>query len=215
LTVFHGVHRASPRSRRRLVGGLIVATAALSMLALAPGVSAASPGPVARTAATTLSTTTIDKPWYSVEQYYIGLANCTRTGGWVLSDGTCRGYGSGHYSGYLAPFRISTFISDRDSRPYAKLLATRALCSHTADGDPGYRLRRIGLTHWTWGENIGCRDGYASAKAAVLASHLAFQSEKAANGGHWKNLKNARFSLIGIGIWRYGSRTRLVTDFYG
>jgi hypothetical protein len=214
LTVFHGAHRASRRSRRRRVARLIPLAAALSILALAPGVSAASPGQVTRTA-TVLTTTTIDKPWYSVEQYYMGLANCTRTGGWVLTDGTCRGYGSGHYSGYVAPFRISTFISDRDSRPYAKLLATRGICSHTADGDPGYRLRRIGLTRWTWGENIGCRDGYASAKAAVLASHLVFQSERAANGGHWKNLKNARYALIGIGIWRYGSRTRLVTDFYG
>ena len=37
-------------------------------------------------------------PFYSVELYYLKLVNCTRTGGWVLSDGSCKGYGSGRYS---------------------------------------------------------------------------------------------------------------------
>jgi hypothetical protein len=160
------------------------------------------------------ATTVIDKPWYTVEQFYVGLANCTRTGGWVLSDGTCRGYGSGRYSRYVAPFRWTPYISDYDSRPYAKLLATRGLCTHYADGDPGYRLRRINEYDWAWGENIGCRDGYATTKAAVLASHLVFQSERSTNGGHWQNLKNPIFTYIGVGIWSYAGRTRLVTDFY-
>ena len=141
--------------------------------------------------------------------------NCNRTGGWVLSDGTCRGYGTGHYSSYVAPITYSSGLSDKVSRPYAKLLVTKAICSHSADGDPGYRLRRAGYTHWTWGENIGCRDGYSSAKAAVLASHLKFQAEKATNGGHWRNIRNAAYRAIGIGVWRSGSRTRLAIDFYG
>jgi uncharacterized protein YkwD len=164
---------------------------------------------------TTVTTSTIYKPWYSVEVYYLSLVNCTRTGGWVLNDGTCRGYGSGRYSRYVAPLRLSPGISDRASRPYAKLLAVRAICSHFADHDPGYRLRRAGFTSWSWGENIGCGDGYASARASVLASHLAMQAEKATNGGHWLNMKNGRYHYIGVGIWRYGSRTRVVTDFYG
>jgi hypothetical protein len=166
-------------------------------------------------AATDVSATTvIDRPWYSVEQFYLGLANCTRTGGWVLSDGTCRGYGSGRYSAYVAPFRYSPGISDYVSRPYGKLLAVHAWCTHYADQDPGYRLRRAGYYLATWGENIGCRDGYATTKAAVLASHLVFQSERSTNGGHWQNLKNPRYAYIGVGIWQYGNRTRLVTDFY-
>ena len=41
-------------------------------------------------------------PFYSVELYYLKLVNCTRTGGWVLNDGTCKGYGSGRYSAYVA-----------------------------------------------------------------------------------------------------------------
>jgi uncharacterized protein YkwD len=148
-----------------------------------------------------------------VELYYLKLVNCTRTGGWVLSDGTCRGYGSGRYSAYVRPLYLTTRYSNRAARPYAKLLADRAACSHFLDGDPGYRLRRAGYVGYTWGENIGCRDGYTSAKAAVLASHLRFQAERSTNGGHWRNIKNSRYTYIAIGVWRTGSRTRLVTDF--
>ncbi|HET7029945.1 MAG TPA: hypothetical protein VFI34_05505 [Candidatus Limnocylindrales bacterium] len=200
---------ARPRSIA-LVAGAVLATT------IAPAAAASSA--LVRSAdadAVPLTTTTIDKPWYTVERFELGLINCTRTGGWVLSDGTCRGYGSGHYSKYVSPLVYATGLSDKVSRPYAKLLVTKNLCSHYADHDPAYRLRRAGYTHYTWGENIGCRDGYASAKAAVLASHLAMQREKSTGGGHWKNIKNARYHWIGIGVWRSGSRTRLVTDFYG
>jgi hypothetical protein len=202
-------------SRGRLVLGLALAVTAIASLATAPVAGASTSTPLARTSSAALTTTAIDKPWYTTERFYLGLVNCTRTGGWVLTDGTCRGYGSGHYSAYVAPITYSFGLSDKVSRPYSRLLASRGICSHTADGDPGYRLRRAGFTRWTWGENIGCRDGYSTAKAAVLASHLVFQSERSSNGGHWRNLKNARYHWLGIGIWRYGTRTRLVTDFYG
>ncbi|HET7473203.1 MAG TPA: hypothetical protein VFJ71_08775 [Candidatus Limnocylindrales bacterium] len=208
---------AGSAARRRLTrAALSIAGMTIAAAIAAPSVSAATT-PVASGPDGTvqLTTTTIDRPYLSVEKYYLGLVNCTRTGGWVLSDGTCRGYGSGHYSAYRSPLTFNWGISDKVSRPYAKLLAVKALCTHTADGDPGYRLRRAGYTRWTWGENIGCRDGYSTAKAAVLASHLYFQSEKSTNGGHWRNIKNANYHWIGIGVWRYGTRTRLVTDFYG
>lgn len=191
----------SRTTRARLAIGLALAGSVLASLAAAPG--------------TALAATTVDKPWYSVERFYLGLVNCTRTGGWVLSDGTCRAYGSGRYSAYVAPLSYSYGISDKVARPYAKLLAVRNLCTHFANGSPGDRLRKAGYLRWTWAENIGCRDGYASAKAAVLASHLKFQAEKSTGGGHWKNIKNPKYRSIGIGVWRYGSRTRLVTDFYG
>jgi hypothetical protein len=152
--------------------------------------------------------------WLSAEQWYLYLVNCTRTGGWVLSDGTCLGYGSGRYSAYVKPLSRSVGISDHVSRPYARLLAVANLCTHFAKGDPGYRLRLAGYTSYTWGENIGCRNGYTSVRAAILASHRAFQAERSTNGGHWRNIKNARFTVIGIGIWKYGTRVRLVTDFY-
>ena len=215
-----GAQRASRRSPRRPArahrnaSGLLLATALLASLAAAPPVGATTGTTTVTSTAATLTTTTIDRPWYSVEVYYWGLVNCTRTGGWVLSDGTCRGYGSGHYSAYVRPLNLAPGISNLVTRPYAKLLAIRNVCSHFYDHDPGYRLRRVGYVGYTWGENIGCRDGYATSKAAILASHLYYQSEKTTNGGHWKNIKNAKFVWIGIGIWRYGTRTRLVTDFY-
>lgn len=213
-----GAQRASssPRRTGRRLG---LAGALVAVLAtVVAGPAAASTRAVAGADAGStvqLTTTTVDRPWYSVERFYLGLVNCTRTGGWVLSDGTCRGYGSGHYSRYVAPISYLYGISDKVSRPYARLLAVKGLCSHFADGDPGYRLRRAGYLHWTWGENIGCRDGYSTAKTAVLASHLKFQAEKPTNGGHWRNIKNPSYHFMGIGVWRYGSRTRLVTDFYG
>jgi hypothetical protein len=211
-TAAHTLRRIPSRRLTGIVLGLTV----VAGLATAPAATAST---IARvpdaTSAIALTTTVIDKPWYTVERFYLGLLNCTRTGGWVLSDGTCRGYGTGRYSAYVKPFTYSYGLSDKVSRPYAKLLAVRNLCTHFLSGDPGYRLRKVGYYSYTWGENIGCRDGYASAKAAVLASHLVFQGEKSSGGGHWKNIKNSRFKTVGIGIWRYGTRTRLVTDFYG
>lgn len=199
-----------------MIVGLALTVSAIGALAVAPSANASTTTiRLSPDSATPLTTTTVDKPWYSVERYAWGLINCTRTGGWVLADGTCRGYGSGRYSKYVTPLTYSYGLSDKVSRPYAKLLAVKGLCSHYANGDPGYRLRRAGYYRYTWGENIGCRDGYSSAKAAVLASHRAMQAEKSTNGGHWKNIKNYRFKTVGVGIWRYGTRTRLVTDFYG
>jgi hypothetical protein len=210
----NGAQRASRRSHVRALTALFLTATVLGSLAAAPTVGATTAGTYRIASVTTLTTTTIDRPWYSVEGFYFGLVNCTRTGGWVQRDGTCLGYGSGRYSAYVRPLARSYSIADKVSRPYAKLLAVRNLCTHFADHDPGYRLRRAGYTHYTWGENIGCRDGYSSAKAAVLSSHLYFQAEKSTNGGHWKNIKNSAYYWIGIGIWRYGSRTRLVTDYY-
>ena len=205
--------RTRPATRRATA--IALAAVAVASFAAAPAV-AATTAPTSPSGTVALTTTTVDKPWYSVERFYLGLLNCTRTGGWVLSDGTCRGYGSGRYSAYVAPIAYSYGLSDKVARPYAKLLAIKNQCTHFYGGtDPGSRLRRAGYTRWTWAENIGCRDGYASAKAAVLASHLKFQAEKSTGGGHWKNIKNPKYRSIGIGVWRYGSRTRLVTDFYG
>ena len=62
---------------------------------------------------------------------------------------------------------------------------------------------------------VSLKRGFATAKASVLSSHLRMQAEKYTNGGHWRNFKNARFRYLGVGIWRVGTRTRLVTDFYG
>jgi uncharacterized protein YkwD len=146
--------------------------------------------------------------WYSVEVYYLGLMNCTRTGGWVTSSGACSSPGGRN----VAPLKLAAGISNKVSRPYAKLLATRGLCNHWYDGSPGDRLRRAGFTSYNWGENIGC-ENYSPYKA-VLGDHLFFQSEKSYNGGHYRNLMNALYTEAGIGVWVSSGRVRLVVDFY-
>ena len=69
-----------------------------------------------------------------------------------------------------------------------------------------------GFTSYRWAENLGCRSG--DPYAAVLGSHLYFQSEKSYNGGHYVNLMNAAYDRVGIGVWVSGGRVRLVVDFY-
>jgi len=146
--------------------------------------------------------------WSGVESYYLRLMNCTRTGGWVTSGGKCSSPGGRD----VAALRLNSGISSRVSRPYAKLLATRGICDHFVGGNPGDRLRRAGYTSYRWGENLGCRSG--NPYSAVLGSHLYFQSEKPYNGGHYRNLMDARFHQVGIGVWVSGGRVRLVVDFY-
>ncbi|MEA2620783.1 MAG: alpha-2-macroglobulin [Chloroflexota bacterium] len=146
--------------------------------------------------------------WGAVEVYYLGLMNCTRTGGWVTSTGACSSPGGRN----VAPLKLSSGISSKVSRPYAKRLAVSGACSHFIGGNPGDRLRSAGYTSYRWAENLGCRSG--GARAAVLGSHLFFQSEKSYGGGHYVNMMNAAYNEVGIGVWVSGGRVRLVVDFY-
>ncbi len=146
--------------------------------------------------------------WYAVETYYLGLMNCTRQGGWVTSSGACSSPGGRD----VAPLVLDAGISSRVARPYAKLLATSNVCSHFVDGTVGTRLSRAGYTSYDWAENLGCRSG--DPFAAVLGSHLFFQSEKPWNGGHYRNLMNPLYTRVGIGVWVSAGRVRLVVDFY-
>jgi uncharacterized protein YkwD len=175
----------------------------------------AKPAPKPKPKAPPSTTTSVPKPpsagsgsWTAVEAYYLRLMNCTRTGGWVTSTGACSSPGGRD----VAPLLLDSGISSRVARPYAKLLATRGLCTHFADGGPDDRLRRAGYTSYQWAENIGCRSGNPS--SAVLGSHLYFQSEKSYNGGHYVNMMSTKYDRVGIGVWVYGGRVRLVVDFY-
>ena len=151
----------------------------------------------------------VNGSWLAVEQYYLRLMNCTRTGGWVTSSGACSGPGGRD----VAPLSLNGSMSARVSRPYARLLATRGACDHFIGGNPGDRLRAAGWTGYNWGENIGCRSG--NPYSAVLGTHLFYQREKPYNGGHYRNLMNPGFRQVGIGVWVSGGRVRLVIDFYG
>jgi uncharacterized protein YkwD len=146
--------------------------------------------------------------WGAVETYYLRLMNCTRTGGWVTSTGSCSSPGGRN----VAALKLDAGISSKVSRPYAKKLAVNNLCTHFSGGNPGDRLRAAGYTSYIWAENIGCRSG--NPYSAVLGSHLFFQDEKSTNGGHYVNLMNAKYDRVGIGVWVSGGRVRLVVDFY-
>ena len=146
--------------------------------------------------------------WGAVETYYLGLMNCTRTGGWVTSTGACSSPGGRN----VAALKLDSGISAKVSRPYAKKIALSGDCSHFIGGTPGDRLRHAGYTSYRWAENMGCRSG--GARASVLGSHLFFQAEKSSNGGHYVNLMNAMYDRVGIGVWVSGGRVRLVIDFY-
>lgn len=198
------------RSYRR--AGLALVGAALAASLATPGVMAVAQ-PTSVPQADAEATTYPYAPWLTDEAFYLKMFNCTRTGGWVRSDGSCAAYGSGRYSAYVKPIVRSGAISDKVSRPYAKLLAVRNLCGHNYDGSLTTRLARAGYVGTAWGENLACRSGM-SVRGTIIWAHRVFQSEKSWNGPHWKNIKNSRFWYIGIGIWRYGDRVRLITDFY-
>ena len=147
--------------------------------------------------------------WHAVEVYYLGLMNCTRGGGWVLASGKCSSPGG---SG-VKPLILNAGISNKVSRPYAKFLAQKNICSHFAEGTPGDRLHRAGYPG-DYRENIGCRNA-SSPYTSVLDTHLYFQDEKpCSNYCHWANIMDPRMTEVGIGIWVIGDRVRLVVDFW-
>ena len=146
--------------------------------------------------------------WLSVEQYYIKLMNCTRTGGWVTSSGACSSPGGRN----VAALTLNPTISSNVSRPYAQYLAVHGLCNHFYGGTPADRLRHAGFTSYHWGENIGCEGG--NPFSAVLGDHQFFQSERPYNGGHYRNIMDAQYSEAGVGVWVSAGRVRLVIDFY-
>jgi uncharacterized protein YkwD len=148
--------------------------------------------------------------WASVERYYLGLMNCTRTGGLVTSSGGCSSPGGRN----VAALKLDAGISSKVARPYAKKLAVNNMCTHFSGGNPGDRLRRAGYTSYRWAENLGCRSG--SPSGAVLGSHLYFQSERSwsPQGGHYVNMMNSAYDRVGIGVWVASGRVRLVVDFY-
>ena len=146
--------------------------------------------------------------WAAVETYYLGLMNCTRTGGWVTSSGKCSSPGGRN----VAPLKLDAGISTKVARPYAKRLAVGGSCDHFIGGSPHDRLRRAGYPGYTWAENIGCHGSHP--RGSVLATHLFYQSEKSTGGGHYRNLMNPEYDRVGIGVWVAGGRVRLVVDFY-
>jgi hypothetical protein len=153
----------------------------------------------------------------AAESYARSLLNCTRTGGWVLPDGSCADRGSGKHSAYRKPLPAHAGISRKVAWPWARAMVAYDVCGHVIAGKPelGTRLRNKGFGYPYFGENVGCGWGHGAALDVVLATHLSMQAEKASGGGHWKNMKNAGYRSVGIGVATQDGTTMVVYDFYG
>ncbi|HEX8939620.1 MAG TPA: Ig-like domain-containing protein [Candidatus Limnocylindrales bacterium] len=153
-------------------------------------------------------------PWAAVESYYFRLMNCTRTGGWVYSGGTC---GSPPTNRAILPpapaLALDATISSRVSRPYAQILASAGVCDHFYGTTPLQRLSAAGYTSGWYGENLGCPSG--DPYAGMIAVEIFFQNEPAYPAGlnHYTNIMNKTFHRAGVGVWVVSGRVRVVIDF--
>ncbi|HZW00726.1 MAG TPA: CAP domain-containing protein [Candidatus Deferrimicrobium sp.] len=145
------------------------------------------------------------------------LLNCTRTGGWVRVDGTCKGRATGTYSPYLRPLRLHDGISSLVAFGWASELVKAKVCDHVIPGLPDLqvRLASAGFLDASFGENLGCWWSDMPPRDVVIAVHRLMQAEKAYDGGHWRNMKNPGYRTVGIGVATAAGRTTVVFDFYG
>jgi hypothetical protein len=158
-------------------------------------------------------TTTSTGPWHASEVYYLALMNCTRTGGWVTSDGECSS-DTNHTLPAQSPLVLDEGISDKVARPYARELAERGILDHWADHDPAWRLCYWGgLCGGAWGENLASPGSYG--ENGMIAIELFYQNESSCRCEHYYNIMNPSFHRVGVGIW-VGSTglVRVVLDFY-
>jgi hypothetical protein len=151
------------------------------------------------------------------ERYALSLLNCTRTGGWVKPDGSCKDRGTGKHSGYRKPLPLHRGISTEVAWPWARAMVEADVCGHYIAGKPDLsrRMDLAGFGYHYYGENVGCGWGGGAPEQVVLASHLAMQAEKRSRGGHWLNIKNAGYRSVGIGVATRNGTTMVVWDFYG
>ncbi|MFI5261327.1 MAG: Ig-like domain-containing protein [Candidatus Limnocylindrales bacterium] len=143
-------------------------------------------------------------PWASTERYFLSLINCDHTGGWVSSSGVCTGRGTNG----RAALTLSAAVSNGASRPWAKYLAQTSQLYH---GCPSCRLSAIGYGSGWWGENLAWWSGTPTEGA--IQAILFFQSEKAAKGGHYMNMMDARGRIAGVGVWQANGRVVFCIDF--
>jgi uncharacterized protein YkwD len=143
--------------------------------------------------------------WAGAEKYLLKLLNCMRSGGTVLSDGSCSGGGD---SG-IAPLAWHEGVADAVARPYAKKLAVNGVCSHFYGGTVGDRLRAAGYTGYQWAENLGCRY-FADPRDAAESLVRFFRSSP----GHNANMMSRKYTHAGIGLWVAGGNLRFVVVFY-
>ena len=155
---------------------------------------------------------TKSSPWYASEVYYMALMNCTRTGGWVTSGGTCSSV-THHTLPAQGRLGLSAGISNNVSRPYAKYMADNRLLSHYLRGTtPHTRLCRAGYCGASWGENIASPSSYG--RGGMISIEIFYQNEYWCRCEHYANIMNGHFSVAGVGVW-FSNSVRVAIDFYG
>ena len=147
-------------------------------------------------------------PWHSSEVYYMNLMNCTRTGGWVTSGGTCSSV-THHTLPSQGRLTLSASISNLVSRPYAEYMAKTGLLDHYLRGtNPHSRLCAKGFCGGSWGENIG------NGGPGMVALEIFYQNEYWCRCEHYYNIMNPYFHQAGVGVW-VDKTSRVAIDFYG
>jgi hypothetical protein len=153
-------------------------------------------------------------PHLKLEKFGLSLINCTRTGGWVQHDGSCKGRGTGTYSKYRPPLKMGPALANLIARPYARKIAKANYCGHDYGGRSiTEAFHAAGFYGQHWGESIGCGN-WSRPRRDIIETHLMMQAEKSTNGWHWRNMKNPYFKVVGVGVAVVNGTTRIVEDFY-
>ena len=154
---------------------------------------------------------TKSSPWYASEVYYLRLMNCTRTGGWVTSNGSCSSV-THHTLPSQNALRLSSGISNTVSRPYAKYMADNRLLSHYLRGsNPHSRMCKAGYCGGGWGENIASPS--STGKGGMISIEIFYQNEYWCRCEHYYNIMNPHFGVAGVGVW-FSKSVRVAIDFY-
>jgi hypothetical protein len=153
------------------------------------------------------------RPYYASEVYYMALMNCTRTGGWVTVGGSCSTV-THHTLPAQGPLRLSSDISNKVSRPFAKYMADRKILNHYAYHDPHWRLCNWGgYCGSAWGENIASPS--SAGRGGMVDIEIFYQNEYWCRCEHYYNIMAPFLNQAGVGVWVANGVVRVSIDFYG
>jgi hypothetical protein len=157
---------------------------------------------------------TRSSPWHASEVYYMALMNCTRTGGWVTSGGSCSSV-THHTLPAQGRLGLSAGISNSVSRPYAKFMADHRLLSHYlrfgGGSNPHARMCAQGYCGGGWGENIASPGSVGA--GGMISIEIFYQNESWCRCEHYGNIMNGHFGVAGVGVW-FSNSVRVAIDFY-
>lgn len=199
--------RVALRTSRVPTGVRTIFATLIALTMLVPAV------PAGAASGTGISASTED----DLQRFALSLVNCTRTGGWVRSNGTCDKKPSKKYrSTRRKALKLSERISEKVAEPLAVRCAKARRCSHSMGASYRTRFRRVGITTRHIGEALGY--GSRDVKRTIISSFRIMQNEKLKASGrwgrwHWRYIKDPDFRRVGIGIAKRGSYAVIVYNF--